>query len=456
MGCAPTLRLTRPIGRLLFLVLLLLLPLCAPAGLIQTRDGQRHDGEVTFQSPDALLVRSADGATATVPLASVQRAVFAPATQPTASTQPAPSTASSDLPSGWNSQDIGPVKSTGAASFDPKTNQFTVRGSGCGVWGYEDACHFAYLVLEGDGQLIARVAKVENPDGRAMAMLNFRESLAPDARQASLTLHPVQIHFNVRPNPPAGQGWSGEPLPKDEPWLRLTRKGDVFSGYKSKDGRYWQLLDQRQIKDLPARLYAGLAASAFVNIGLGSAVFERVQIVPGTPQETYFPDWTGPDRGVILTSGSRLPGEIRAIKDGQVILEVDKQPKPLPLERIAWAYFAPLPPDLDDLAARHPSGVLLKDGQFFDGEPTRLENNQLLVNSVLFGQKAFSASESTLAILFRRPDPANAAYELHLRDGSVLRVRSLHIGADTMTADEPVLGQQTLPLESLVEIRAVE
>src|SRR6185436_19114387 len=56
--------------------------------------------------------------------------------------------AAPSLPSGWQSGDLGAVG--------------VVRGAGADIWGTADAFRLAYQTLSGDGQIVARVASVQN------------------------------------------------------------------------------------------------------------------------------------------------------------------------------------------------------------------------------------------------------------------------------------------------------
>jgi hypothetical protein len=69
------------------------------------------------------------------------------------------SASAQSLPTGWSHQDIGQVGLTGSASYSAGT--FTVSGAGQGLnAGTADGVHFAYVSLDGDGAIVARVASL--------------------------------------------------------------------------------------------------------------------------------------------------------------------------------------------------------------------------------------------------------------------------------------------------------
>ncbi len=44
-------------------------------------------------------------------------------------------------------------------------------------------------------------------------------------------------------------------------WLRLTRSGDIITGYDSADGTHWTLVGTAQLAGLPATVQAGMFAA---------------------------------------------------------------------------------------------------------------------------------------------------------------------------------------------------
>jgi len=64
----------------------------------------------------------------------------------------------------WIEQDIGVIGRAGAASFG-SSSSCAVTGSGVGIAGNADGFHYVFQSLNGDGQIVARVATQENPNG---------------------------------------------------------------------------------------------------------------------------------------------------------------------------------------------------------------------------------------------------------------------------------------------------
>src|SRR4051812_28530079 len=95
---------------------------------------------------------------------------------------------SAELPESWQHQDIGKVTVTGSASA--VDGVFTLKGS-LDIWGSNDGCHFASHPLKGDGEIVVRVLSVEPTQNHAKGGVAIRESLAADARHATMVDTPT-------------------------------------------------------------------------------------------------------------------------------------------------------------------------------------------------------------------------------------------------------------------------
>jgi regulation of enolase protein 1 (concanavalin A-like superfamily) len=170
------------------------------------------------------------------------------------------------------SQDIGSANPAGSASL--KNGTFTLSGSGLGIWNASDGFQFNHQQLKGDGELIARVAITGNPGGRLSARvgLMMRESLAADSRNVMVFQSGNGNRFQYRTYTGGSTGINGS---GNRGWLRLVRKGNVFTGYSSDDGIAWVMLGSKTLT-LPETLYFGLAASSHRDGFLTTGTFNNV------------------------------------------------------------------------------------------------------------------------------------------------------------------------------------
>jgi len=117
--------------------------------------------------------------------------------------------------------------------------------------------------------------------------------------------HGVRFQYNYAQDLPGLPGRVSAVSPR---WVRLTRSGDVITGYDSADGRHWTKLGSARLAGLPATAQAGLFATSpmymKVTSGFGgssgqegpslaTAVFDHVGVSGGQPGGR----WTGQDIG---------------------------------------------------------------------------------------------------------------------------------------------------------------
>ncbi len=181
------------------------------------------------------------------------------------------------LPEGWSARDLGAVAVTGGAGHADGT--FTLTGT-LDIWGKADGFQFAYRMLDGDGQIIARVTAVQNTNQHAKAGVMIRETLDPDARHATMVVTPVDGTQFLRRKQVGGLTTNTNPgrdrgkLPY---WVKLVRQGDRFRAYESADGRDWVLADSDTVVMGP-RVFVGLVASSHQREVTNTSKLDHVQV----------------------------------------------------------------------------------------------------------------------------------------------------------------------------------
>lgn len=185
--------------------------------------------------------------------------------------------AAADLPAPWQHQDIGAVTVVGTAGA--AEGVFTLQGT-LDIWGNSDGCHFAWQKLKGDGVIIARVLSIENTQGHAKGGVAIRESLAADAKQASMVDTPADgTQFLARAET-GGKSTSqktGVNKGTMPYWVKLVRQGDKITGYESTDGLDWMQTGAATLK-MADEVFIGLVASSHVKDKLCGAAFDNVSI----------------------------------------------------------------------------------------------------------------------------------------------------------------------------------
>jgi phosphatidylserine/phosphatidylglycerophosphate/cardiolipin synthase-like enzyme len=178
------------------------------------------------------------------------------------------------LPTGWNDDDVGAVGVAGSSSY--AGGVFHVLGSGADVWGTADAFQYTHESLNGDGQIIARVASVANVNGWSKAGVMIRGSLASNAPFAFMIVSAGKgTAFQYRTSTGAaaasvtGTG-AGAPA-----WVKLVRHGSVITASQSVNGTSWTTIGSASFA-MGAGVQIGLAVSSHVNSQLCAASFDNV------------------------------------------------------------------------------------------------------------------------------------------------------------------------------------
>ena len=160
----------------------------------------------------------------------------------------------------------------------------------------KDWFHFVHQSLSGNGSVIARVAAQENSHEWAKAGVMIKESTEAGSSYAAVMVTPgngvrLQSDFAV------DLAGSVKAAPR---WLRLTRNGDVITGYESADGNAWTEVGRVELASLPATAQVGIfvtspdevvveqqfgSASTGARPTMGTATFDNVRVDPVERQE---------------------------------------------------------------------------------------------------------------------------------------------------------------------------
>ena len=96
----------------------------------------------------------------------------------------------------------------------------------------------------------------------AKAGIIIKQSLKPGSEYAAMMVaagHGVRMQWNYTADRPGLPGTVGPANPR---WLRLTRAGDVITGYDSADGTHWVKAGAVTLPGLPSTVQAGLFAAS--------------------------------------------------------------------------------------------------------------------------------------------------------------------------------------------------
>lgn len=178
-------------------------------------------------------------------------------------------------PGRWSNADIGHVASAGDLLVSG--TQMRVSGAGLDVWGNADAFHYAWQPLAGDGEIVARVASVQNTARWAKAGVMIRAGTGAGAAHAFMLVSPGKGYAFQRRTSDGGlsthtSGGTGT-APQ---WVRLRRTGNTLTASRSADGVTWTTVGSDTIA-MGTDVLIGLAVSSHTT-SVCETVFDNVTI----------------------------------------------------------------------------------------------------------------------------------------------------------------------------------
>ena len=180
-----------------------------------------------------------------------------------------------------------------AVQVDPATGVHTLSGAGAGIYEHHDELQFAYTQLTGDGTIVARIDSMDNTGSSALAGVMIRETLDPDAVQATVGVTPRnRAVFAFRGT--AGLNTAVTSTNSDSfslpHWVRLVRTGNLIKAEHSDDGVTWMPVESADPEapseydffGMQSSIYVGLAVTAANNSGnVCTATFSDVTVTGG-------------------------------------------------------------------------------------------------------------------------------------------------------------------------------
>jgi len=172
-------------------------------------------------------------------------------------------------------RDIGNPAAPGGYTA-PNMQAFMVHGDGADIGGSADSFYYLYMPLRGDGEVTAFVMGMVDTDPWAKAGVMIRESLASGSRHATQVISPQSGTAFLRRTATGGASVSAQGNGFKPPyWVRITRRGNVFSGYYSPDGFNWAQQGTEAIA-MAQDAYIGMCVTSHAAGTVCTVVFDRV------------------------------------------------------------------------------------------------------------------------------------------------------------------------------------
>lgn len=206
----------------------------------------------------------------------------APTPNPTPSPTPSPAPSTCDLSGGWESMDLGDVRTAGTACED--LGVFTITASGNYVGRRADQGHFVYRRMTGDVDIRVQVMSLDNSDPDGVAGLMIRGSLNANAENASILLSPeakYRLWFPRRNRQGLNTNTSRHrknyiDLPY---WVRIQRRGNTVVTYYSADGNKWEKYKGGVVNFSTDDLYVGMVVNSYTgDAKTATAVFDNLTV----------------------------------------------------------------------------------------------------------------------------------------------------------------------------------
>jgi regulation of enolase protein 1 (concanavalin A-like superfamily) len=181
------------------------------------------------------------------------------------------------------SNDVGnptPAGNTNVLASD----QYDVTGGGSDVWGTADQFQFESTQLTGDFDIHVRIASsTYNTSVNPLVGLMARETLAAGSKNVYIKTfgqpgQPYKLGSRSATNGTSATiGAGANMLPGTNSWVRLTRVGNVFTGYFSSDGINWTIVSSVTIS-MASKIYVGMAVSSRNTTQTATAQFRDLVI----------------------------------------------------------------------------------------------------------------------------------------------------------------------------------
>jgi regulation of enolase protein 1 (concanavalin A-like superfamily) len=179
-----------------------------------------------------------------------------------------------------------------AATIPASTSSFVISAGGTDIYQATDQFRFVYRTLTGDGSITAKIEAQQPTNQYAKAGVMMRVGTDTGAMEVHMvtmpntpntTATPKQVEWNYRIATADANAHTLAITPAIQPstWVRITRKGDVFTGEYSADGVTWtsaSLTTTPQTIPMGSTLNVGVLVCSHVAGTLGMAMFSNVKV----------------------------------------------------------------------------------------------------------------------------------------------------------------------------------
>ncbi|MEY2409165.1 MAG: hypothetical protein QOF48_1835 [Verrucomicrobiota bacterium] len=187
---------------------------------------------------------------------------------------------------GFTAGDVGAPTFPGS-HFTCDSNIIDIVGGGMDYWANSDQAYLLTRSVTGNFDAQVRVVGLAGSNAITKALLLARETLNPDSRGYHVSINPPPpgrdlIEMGMRDTVAGATAVVGStytPVGVPNGWMRLTRVGNTFTGYRSTNGINWVALGTNTpVTPYPATLSVGLGMTAHDNTLIATGSFSNLQI----------------------------------------------------------------------------------------------------------------------------------------------------------------------------------
>ncbi len=413
------------------LLTLLVIPLSTRADSLTTLAGKSFSGKISVE-PGAFVITTRDASVQRVPLAEVRAVKFDRAS-------------STPTQADWEPRSVGPQPAAG--NFTRTNGQFVVQGAGT-TYSVDDGHYFVQQTVGETARLTAFVPPQAGTRGgperykvAGLAILGRFDAAGPAYYVLSEGTKSGITRWRTDTNKERSKHFT---IGATGVWLRLELCGQHVAAFASDDGVTWRQVGSEVIA-FPEAAHAGLLVAGTKKGVPATAAFTHVELLHMDAPLGALPQ-------LRLRDGGLLAGRFVST-DGSVVrwqaLGREWQISLVNVSRVV------LDPRGSATAARLTPGrpgALLASGDFVDGELVASAEGRVVISSVLFGLKSYSAEGSVLAVHLRDATEASAEFEIQCADGTRLLASQLEVRAEGLAGRERSAGEFLLRAGEVAEL----
>ncbi len=183
--------------------------------------------------------------------------------------------------------DVGTVLHPGSATYDEKTQRYTVAGSGANMWFGEDDFHFVWVKLSVNDVSIAADIDIENKgDAHRKAVLMIRQNLDPDSAYADAAVHGDGLTSLQYREVKGADTHEIESDVSGPTRVELVKQEDSFYLLVAKNGEKLRFAGGSAVVKMQAPFYIGIGVCAHNKDAVLEAAFDRVKINTAPPRHS--------------------------------------------------------------------------------------------------------------------------------------------------------------------------